>query len=77
MAMATVVNRHWTKNGDASGCHRCGGLMVTEWCSELDSVAWRCVQCGELLDAVILQNRKRGLAGVIPELTLSGSERKN
>lgn len=45
-------------------CTRCGGLLVTE---RLDSVAdsifeqqvsaLRCVQCGEILDGVILRNR--------------------
>ena len=43
-------------------CNRCKGLLVkdrlydlydTQW--KLD--AWRCVACGDLLDAVILRNR--------------------
>jgi hypothetical protein len=47
-------------------CHRCGGLMVGEFCAdllssagELDFISCRCVQCGEVIDQVILQNRQR------------------
>jgi len=40
-------------------CSRCGGLMVTE--QYVDILARRCVQCGELIDSVILQNRHRSL----------------
>ena len=40
-------------------CPRCGGLMVAEWCQDLsDYSGQRCVQCGELIDPVILQNRR-------------------
>jgi hypothetical protein len=40
-------------------CPRCGGLMVAEWCQDLsDYSAQRCVQCGELIDPVILENRR-------------------
>lgn len=45
-------------------CTRCGGLMVRETCldlfnstTELECVASRCVQCGDIIDAVILRNR--------------------
>jgi hypothetical protein len=47
-----------------SMCIRCGGLMVTDFCMDLlfctgetDFAAQRCVQCGEVVDPVILQNR--------------------
>jgi hypothetical protein len=44
-------------------CLRCGGFMVTEQCFDL--LARRCVQCGELVDPVILQNRdRRPLSGL-------------
>lgn len=51
----------------ADRCPRCGGLMVAEPCQDLldgssgslDFGAWRCVQCGEIIDSVILQNRQR------------------
>jgi len=45
-------------------CHRCGGLTVGEFCTdllsstgELEFLASRCVQCGEVVDPVILLNR--------------------
>jgi hypothetical protein len=32
--------------------------MVAEWCEDLsDYTAQRCVQCGEIVDPVILRNR--------------------
>jgi len=47
-----------------STCLRCGGLMVKEISmdllnstSELECSARRCVQCGDIVDAVILRNR--------------------
>ena len=46
-------------------CRRCGGLMVGEFCmdlwnytGELEFPASRCVQCGEIVDPVILKNRQ-------------------
>ena len=40
-------------------CPRCSGLMVVEWCEDLsDYTGQRCVQCGELIDPVIMQNRR-------------------
>jgi hypothetical protein len=41
-------------------CGRCGGLMVSEDYSDLP--ARRCVQCGDFIDPVILQNRLRSMA---------------
>lgn len=47
-------------------CNRCGGLLVNEHCTDLfdntgqmDFPALRCVQCGEVVDVVILLNRLR------------------
>jgi len=47
-----------------STCARCGGLMVNDFCmdvlnnlGESKVAAKRCVQCGEVVDLVILQNR--------------------
>lgn len=46
-------------------CDRCGGLLVTETaidlrneCYEFEIPIFRCVQCGNVLDVVILENRK-------------------
>ena len=45
-------------------CARCGGLMVVEYYMDLQDdtgqigvTALRCTGCGEVVDAVILQNR--------------------
>src|SRR5262245_35172958 len=45
-------------------CDRCHGLMVTDDSVDMDErdglsdvKAWRCVQCGEWIDNVILRNR--------------------
>ena len=47
-----------------STCSRCGGLMVQDFCldvlgniGEAEFAAKRCVQCGEIVDPVILRNR--------------------
>jgi hypothetical protein len=54
---AATQNRARIRSTDR--CPRCGGLMVAEWCEDLsDYTAQRCVQCGEVLDPVILQNRR-------------------
>lgn len=44
----------------APRCLRCGGLMVSE--SGIELVVHRCVQCGERIDSVILQNRQQPAA---------------
>lgn len=48
-------------------CSRCGGLLVAEECVDhLDDTgrlrfqALRCVQCGELVDPLILRHRQGG-----------------
>lgn len=48
-----------------STCSRCSGLMVSDFCmdllnstGELEFAAKRCVQCGEVVDAVIQRNRQ-------------------
>ena len=50
----------WRNSDRVTHCDRCGGFMVTE--QLIDQPAHRCVQCGEIIDAVILQNRRRGLS---------------
>jgi hypothetical protein len=49
---------------------------VTEWCSELDSIARRCVQCGERVDPVILENRELQAAGTLSAAELHHSSQK-
>lgn len=55
---------HSQRDSDLTSCHRCGGLMVREHCmdlldstGQLEFVAQRCVQCGDIVDPVILRNR--------------------
>ena len=46
-------------------CARCTGLLVKEWCYDLDNTGehnakvLRCVQCGHRVDPVILWNQIR------------------
>jgi len=51
---------------DSTTCLRCQGLMVPDLFMELldksgkeHCKGWRCVNCGDLLDPVILQNEAR------------------
>ncbi len=43
-------------------CHRCGSVMVYErfYGPGETFLGWRCIQCGEILDEVILENRQAG-----------------
>ena len=54
-----VADRSWARIHDRDRCSRCNGLMVAEWCDDLsDYRVQRCVQCGEVVDPVILRNRR-------------------
>ena len=56
------------KQFSTRSCGRCEGLLVSEWSYDLQNPdnhmaeTLRCVQCGNRIDAVILQNQIR-LAG--------------
>jgi hypothetical protein len=53
-----ATTRSWARIHSEDRCPRCSGLMVAEWCEDLsDYTAQRCVQCGEIVDPVILRNR--------------------
>jgi hypothetical protein len=53
-----AATRSWARIHSEDRCPRCSGLMVAEWCEDLsDHRAQRCVQCGEVIDPVILRNR--------------------
>ena len=53
-----LADPHWARIHSTDRCPRCSGLMVDEWYQNLsDSRAQRCVQCGEVIDPVILRNR--------------------
>ena len=60
----------WKELVGTARCSRCGGLMVGEQCFDflddsghMSFFAHRCVQCGELVDPVILHNRRLRLLG--------------
>jgi len=42
-------------------CVRCQGMMIQDQVVRLDPIVhlnlWRCVNCGDLVDATVLQNR--------------------
>jgi hypothetical protein len=62
----SILARDWSSPLDRSTerCARCGGLMVHEWGADLmGSASQRCVLCGELIDSVILENRRLQQAG--------------
>jgi hypothetical protein len=57
---------------DSTRCSRCRGLMVIEHrfdsmvgTGAVDVSLRRCVQCGEVIDPVILQNRRSQLRGAL------------
>ena len=59
-----------------STCTRCGGLMVSDFCmdvlgniGEAEFAAKRCVQCGEVVDSVILRNRQLRQDSITVQLT--------
>ncbi len=63
---AEQIENHTTSSEATheSTCTRCGGLMVTDFYMDLlfcigetEFAAQRCVQCGEVVDPVILRNR--------------------
>ena len=58
----------WREFAASASCRRCGGLMVlaryADCWDDADNVAVkRCVQCGEVVDPVILHNRHTHGAG--------------
>lgn len=40
-------------------CRKCRGLMVQEWLPDFfeETPAWRCLNCGAMLDRMILRNQ--------------------
>ncbi|MCW5800408.1 MAG: hypothetical protein KIT40_18100 [Nitrospira sp.] len=40
-------------------CLRCGGFMVPEEIREVNQMGWRCVMCGEHIDSLILEHRRK------------------
>lgn len=63
-ATPTSSNGHPRPDHVNGACRRCNGLMVVDHCfdalgdaGEIDCRVLRCIQCGDILDPVILRNR--------------------
>lgn len=54
-------------------CHRCGGLMVSEFSADTGTVEWHCVTCGERVDQVIMAHRQRREGQQETEKAFAGS----
>lgn len=59
---------------DRMSCPRCSGLMVPHKYTDLEGLtgapyceAWRCVNCGDLVDAVVLEHRVGAARPVVEE----------
>ena len=66
----------WKEGVSTVKCLRCGGLLVAEpgtdfWDDAGNLAVRRCVQCGGLVDQVILQNRQRRPTGGLPTSRMS------
>ncbi len=63
-ALKETMTSEWKEFVNKPLCWRCGGLMVMEEGNHngyIDPLARRCVHCGELVDPIILWNRRNGL----------------
>ena len=56
-------------------CHRCGGLMVSEFSYDTGTAEWHCVTCGDRVDQVILAHRQRREEPQEAEPAFAGSGR--
>ena len=61
----------WKEGVRTVPCVRCGGLLVADLCTDFwddgkNLAVRRCVQCGALIDQVILQNRQRRPTSELP-----------
>ncbi|CAI4029954.1 hypothetical protein DNFV4_00374 [Nitrospira tepida] len=61
---ATPIQPSALRPATIQECVRCGGLLVIDHCTDLmdgtgrlEFTALRCVQCGDVIDPVILRNR--------------------
>ncbi len=63
------------KNPALDCCHRCEGLMVSEFSADTGTVEWHCVTCGERVDQVIMAHRQRREGQQETEQAFAGSGR--
>lgn len=60
--MPVALERMFTrKKALVNHCPRCDGLLVAERHPYDECELWRCVACGNRLDATIIENRLNGL----------------
>ncbi len=52
-------------------CPKCEGLMMLERFSDFFLVfyAWKCINCGAVIDRTIANNRRNSLTGQLPKTT--------
>lgn len=62
--MLFQTTRSTTTKSTQQSCRRCSGYVIREMCMDLNSDngystfwAHRCIQCGDMVDEVILRNR--------------------
>lgn len=70
--MSSQTTRLTTKKSTQQSCRRCSGFLVREMCIDLASdsgysTVWaqRCIQCGDMVDEVILRNRSMSIPEVM------------
>jgi ribosomal protein L37AE/L43A len=56
-------SEHFTQEG-VMECPKCKGLMMLERFSDFFLIfyAWKCINCGAIIDRTISQNRRKSLA---------------
>ncbi len=58
-----IITRKHSQVEDGDGCVRCGGMLVEDQCYDLAGSGMlklainRCIQCGDVIDSVILEHR--------------------
>jgi exosome complex RNA-binding protein Csl4 len=64
IALATATTVHLTTREDSMECPKCKGLMMLERFSDFFLIfyAWKCVNCGAIIDRTISNNRRKSLA---------------
>jgi hypothetical protein len=63
-------------------CQRCQGLMVADHCIDMEEggrylwlSAWRCMNCGDIVDPEIIRHRQLQLTGLVERTSrTSGSK---
>jgi hypothetical protein len=71
---ATIQKKVATKRA-FDCCHRCGGLMVSEFSADTGTVEGHCVTCGDRVDYVILAHRQHQGSRQISQGAFAGSGR--